>query len=82
MNTDRLVKRDDESEVDEIVVPEFVWQNEANYSHQRPYLLLMPEDYRGNSFLHYNTYKHCPTFRWGDRFYPYSLAQTILISIR
>ena len=52
MNTERLVKRDDESEVDEIVVPEFVWQNEANYSHQRPYLLLMPEDNRGNSFLY------------------------------
>ena len=79
MNTDKLIKRDNESEADEIVVPEFVWQNEANHSHQHPYLLLMPEDYRGNSFLHYNTYKYTPTL---DRFYQYSLAQTILISIR
>ena len=34
-------------EDDVLQVPDSVWQNEANQTHQRRYLMLFPEDYKG-----------------------------------
>ena len=35
-------------EVDEVELPDSVWESEAKAARDQPYLMMMPEDYKGN----------------------------------